>query len=151
MLPASPSGLICHHPHLTLNPCSSLTKLPVPQTGHAFLLPPGFAKCCCFCLEHSSLQPPVNYLALQPQHRHLFLQEAFPGAPHPVWVRHPSGVFQLISEVLYLRLSDGLTMTCKSICLSHWNEVPPSSDRACLSHCPISSIEHSVGHIDDGP
>lgn len=86
--PSWPGACFTLRPHLSLpapplNLRSSLTKLPAPQTGHTFLLPPSFAQGCCFCLEHSPFQPSVSCTALRSHLRHLFLQEAFPGAPRP--------------------------------------------------------------------
>lgn len=86
-------------PTFTLNPCSSLTKIPVPQTGHAFLLPPGFAKCCCFCLEHSPLQTPVNYLALRSNSDTSSSRKPSRVLPTRSGLGTTQVVFQLISEV----------------------------------------------------
>ena len=66
-------------------------------------------------------------------------RKIFPGAPSPplVWGRHRSDESQPLSEPLHPGFIASLhsDLYYKIICLSHWTEVPPVSDCACLGHC----------------
>lgn len=132
-------------PHLILNLCSSFTKLPVPQTGHAFSCLPALPNSVSFAWNtpHSNLQlhsPQV------PAHTSLPPGSLPRCSRAPVWGRRlrcvPSALWSPLST---LRWSHSLAMTGNITDLCHGRKAHQALP---VWVTPASSMKHSVCHTD---